>query len=80
MSDNKETESFQEKMCRGLELSERRLLEETARRGESLCVGTEDGGVACVPAKALLEQYMRKKEEAARTKLVSLDKSDEHGY
>lgn len=66
MSEKEETESVFEKIYRGLDLYERRLLEETARRGESLCVGTEDGRVACVPAKELLEQYLRKKEEAAR--------------
>lgn len=64
MSDKKNTIDLSEKLRRGLELYERRLLERTARRGGSLCVSTKDGQVMKVPAEELLKQYNEKMGES----------------
>ena len=59
MQKNEEMIELSNKLHWGLEVAEQRLLEETAARNGSLCLGTPDGKVVSVPAKELLKQRRR---------------------
>ena len=51
---NKEIKEFSEKLKKGLEIAERRMLEEKARRGEDLIMSYDGKTIVRVPAKQLL--------------------------
>lgn len=52
---NKEVREFSEKLRSGLELAERRMLEEKALRGENLIVSADGKSFQSIPAKQLIE-------------------------
>lgn len=51
-----EAKDLTAKLERGLELAERRMLEEKTIRGEILVQGTPDGRVVHVPAREVLQR------------------------
>lgn len=59
MLSKKEFEELGAKLRYGLDLSYRRLLEETARRNETLSFGTPDGKVISLRAADLLKEQQQ---------------------
>ncbi|MBD9054221.1 MAG: hypothetical protein EGR23_11675, partial [Holdemanella biformis] len=55
-----------DKLRRGLQLAEKRLLEKNARNGKLLSQGTPDGKVIYVSATVLLERLQEKEKEERR--------------
>lgn len=55
-----EIQELSEKLRRGLQIAEQRLLEKNARHGKLLSQGTPDGKVVYVPATELLERLQEK--------------------
>ena len=53
---NNEMQELSDKLRRGLQLAEKRLLEKNARNGKLLSQGTPDGKVIYVSATELLER------------------------
>ena len=53
MSD-KEAREFTEKLNRGLEIAEKRMLHEKALRGEDVIVCGDDNIIRCIPAKEVI--------------------------
>lgn len=53
---NKEIQELAEKMKHGLELAERRMLEEKALRGEDLIVSKDGKTIERIPAKVILAE------------------------
>ena len=51
---NKEVEEFSEKLRSGLEIAEKRMLEEKALRGEDIIVSSDGKTIERIPAKQLL--------------------------
>ena len=51
---NKEVKEFSEKLRNGLEIAERRMLEEKALRGEDIIVSSDGKTIERIPAKQLL--------------------------
>lgn len=51
---NKEIQEFNEILRRGLELAEKRMLEEKALRGQSVVVCDKDGNIIRIPAKQVI--------------------------
>ena len=49
-----EIRSFSEKLSRGLELAEQRMLEEKAQRGEELIVSSDGKSIQRIPAKQFI--------------------------
>lgn len=56
MSD-KEISDFSNKLKRGLEIAEKRMLEEKALRNEDIIVCDADNNIRRIPAKQLLAAY-----------------------
>lgn len=52
---NKEFQEYSEKLNRGLQLAERRMLEEKALRGEDVIVSSNDEAIERISAKKILE-------------------------
>lgn len=52
---NKEIKEFSEKLKRGLEMAERRMLEEKAQHGEDIIVSSDGETFQRIPAKQLIE-------------------------
>lgn len=57
-----EIQELSEKLRRGLQLAEQRLLEKNARHDKLLSQGTPDGKVVYVPAKELLKRLQEKEQ------------------
>ena len=51
---NKEKQEFIEKLCRGLELAEKRMLQEKARNNEDVIVCGDDNVIRRIPAKQVI--------------------------
>ncbi len=51
---NKEANEFVEKLNAGLELAEKRMLQEKSKRGESVVIYTEDKGIQHIPASIVI--------------------------
>ncbi|MBQ8760365.1 MAG: histidine kinase [Bacteroidales bacterium] len=51
---NKEINEFVEKLNAGLELAEKRMLQEKSLRGESVVVYTEEKGIQHIPASKIV--------------------------
>ena len=51
---NKEVKEFSEKLRNGLEIAERRMIEEKALRGEDIIVSSDGKTIERIPAKQLL--------------------------
>ena len=51
---NKEVKDFSEKLKRGLELAEQRMLQEKALRGEDIIVSPDGKTIQRIPAKELI--------------------------
>lgn len=51
---NKEVREFSEKLRNGLEIAERRMLEEKALRGEDVIVSSDGKNIERIPARQLL--------------------------
>lgn len=47
---NKEADEFVKKLNAGLELAEKRMLQEKSSRGENVVIYTEDKGIQHIPA------------------------------
>ena len=56
-------QELSDKLRRGLQLAEKRLLEKSARNGTYLSQGTPDGKVVYVSATELLERFQEKERE-----------------
>lgn len=52
---NKEANEFVEKLNAGLELAEKRMLQEKSLRGECVVIYTEDKGIQHIPASQVIE-------------------------
>lgn len=52
---NKEVKEFSEKLKNGLQLAERRMLEEKALRGEEIIVSSDGKNFQHIPAKLLVD-------------------------
>ena len=51
---NKEVKEFSEKLRYGLEIAERRMIEEKALRGEDIIVSSDGKTIERIPARQLL--------------------------
>lgn len=56
MSTKEDYQEFSNKLRYGLELAERQLIEDTARRDGELCYGSADGKIIRVPASKVLSK------------------------
>ena len=65
---NNEMQELSDKLRRGLQLAEKRLLEKNARNGKLLSQGTPDGKVIYVSATELLERLQEKKNKFSKRK------------
>ena len=54
---NKEMKEFSEKLKRGLEIAEKKMLEEKALRGESIIVSSDGETYQSIPAKQVIEEH-----------------------
>ena len=63
---NNEMQELSDKLRRGLQLAEKRLLEKNARNGKLLSQGTPDGKVIYVSATELLERLQEKEKESIK--------------
>lgn len=61
-------QELSDKLRRGLQLAEKRLLEKNARNGKLLSQGTPDGKVIYVSATELLERLQEKEKESIKNK------------
>ena len=52
---NKEIQEFNEKLRKGLELAEKRMLQEKALRGQSVVVCDANNTIRRIPAKQIIE-------------------------
>lgn len=59
-------QELSDKLRRGLQLAEQRLLERNARHGKLLCQGTPDGKVIYVSATELLERLQKQEKEKSK--------------
>ena len=53
---NKEVHELSEKLKYGLELAEKRMLQEKALRGESVVVCDKDNNIRRIPAKQVIDE------------------------
>ncbi|MBP3849386.1 MAG: ribosome recycling factor [Prevotella sp.] len=53
---NKEIREFNEKLCRGLEIAEKRMLQEKALRGQDVIVCGTDMVIRRIPAKQVIAE------------------------
>lgn len=53
---NKEVHELSEKLKHGLELAEKRMLQEKALRGESVVVCDKDNNIQYIPAKQVIDE------------------------
>lgn len=53
---NKEIQEFNEKLRKGLELAEKRMLQEKALRGQSVVVCDADNNIREIPAKQVIAE------------------------
>ena len=53
---NKEIQEFNEKLRKGLELAEKRMLQEKALRGQSVVVCDADNNIRKIPAKQVIAE------------------------
>ena len=51
---NKEADEFVKKLNAGLELAEKRMLQEKSSRGENVVIYTEDKGIHHIPARQVI--------------------------
>lgn len=51
---NKETQEFTEKLTKGLELAEKRMLQEKASKGQSVVVCNDDNVIVYIPAEQVI--------------------------
>ena len=63
---NNEMQELSDKLRRGLQLAEQRLLERNARHGKLLSQGTPDGKVIYVSATELLERLLKQEKEKSK--------------
>ena len=63
---NNELQELSDKLRRGLQLAEQRLLERNARHGKLLSQGTPDGKVIYVSATELLERLQKQEKEKSK--------------
>ncbi|MCS2264147.1 hypothetical protein [Bacteroides thetaiotaomicron] len=63
---NNEMQELSDKLQRGLQLAEQRLLERNARHGKLLSQGTPDGKVIYVSATELLERLQKQEKEKSK--------------
>ena len=63
---NNEMQELSDKLRRGLQLAEQRLLERNARHGKLLSQGTPDGKVIYVSATELLERLQKQEKEKSK--------------
>ena len=63
---NNEKQELSDKLRRGLQLAEQRLLERNARHGKLLSQGTPDGKVIYVSATELLERLQEQEKEKSK--------------
>ena len=63
---NNELQELSDKLRRGLQLAEQRLLERNARHGKLLSQGTPDGKVIYVSATELLERLQEQEKEKSK--------------
>ena len=59
-------QELSDKLRRGLQLAEQRLLERNARHGKLLSQGTPDGKVISVSATELLERLQKQEKEKSK--------------
>ena len=59
-------QEMSDKLRRGLQLAEQRLLERNARHGKLLSQGTPDGKVIYVSATELLERLQKQEKEKSK--------------
>ena len=59
-------QELSDKLRRGLQLAEQRLLERNARHGKLLSQGTPDGKVIYVSATELLERLQKQEKEKSK--------------
>ena len=59
-------QELSDKLRRGLQLAEQRLLERNARHGKLLSQGTPDGKVIYVSATELLERFQEQEKEKSK--------------
>lgn len=59
-------QELSDKLWRGLQLAEQRLLERNARHGKLLSQGTPDGKVIYVSATELLERLQKQEKEKSK--------------
>ena len=69
-------QELSDKLRRGLQLAEKRLLEKNARNGKLLSQGTPDGKVIYVSATELLERLQEKENKFSKRK----DEREETNY
>ena len=53
---NKEIQEFNEKLCKGLELAEKRMLQEKALRGQSVVVCDADNNIRKISAQQVIAE------------------------
>ena len=53
---NKEAQEFTEKLTRGLELAEKRMLQEKASKGQSVVVCGKDNIIRYIPAEQVIRE------------------------
>ena len=63
---NNEMQELSDKLRRGLQLAEQRLLERNARHGKLISQGTPDGKVIYVSATELLERLQKQEKEKSK--------------
>ena len=63
---NNEMQELSDKLRRGLQLAEQRLLERNARHGKLLSQGTPDGKVIYVSATEVLERLQKQEKEKSK--------------
>ena len=63
---NNEMQELSDKLRRGLQLAEQRLLERNARHWKLLSQGTPDGKVIYVSATELLERLQKQEKEKSK--------------
>ena len=63
---NNEMQELSDKLRRGLQLAEQRLLERNARHGKLLSQGTPDGKVIYVSATELLERLQKQEKDKSK--------------
>ena len=63
---NNEMQELSDKLRRGLQLAEQRLLERNASHGKLLSQGTPDGKVIYVSATELLERLQKQEKEKSK--------------